>query len=386
VCASTATVRGTSLRHLCLHCATSCNAVFQSRREFAWLHAGIRVAIPPGVTHSISTQSPKLLAIALLLAGCSQTRSTVADAGAQPQADVTTPPAATSDVFTPDASADGSIEASTDHDVVEASTDHDVVEASTNHDVVEASIDHDAPTPDIVDGEAGVCRSETPPRCGQARHVTSAADLRAFGEGLPWHWVNPGNPRVLSISEDLVADVAMTLDGSIFATGNPTPDGGCWPMDGRCATPFYRENLFRFEPKVVVPGVTCLSPIGYPQLGCAGVAISAGTTFRVRKAVDKGAVGVFNFVQIERACSDACGATETRCDANQVCLRRGYDICAWCEGGAQPICACRDQCGNTMPDGAGCSYDAADDISVGGNCRNGECYPDGGRGGVASQY
>jgi hypothetical protein len=58
--------------------------------------------------------------------------------------------------------------------------------------------------------------------------------------------------------------------------------------------------------------------------------------------------------------------------------------CAWGKGGAKPICACQVQCGNARPDGAGCSYDASDDVSVGGDCHAGQCRPEGG--GVEAQY
>lgn len=331
------------------------------------------------MAHFTSTHGLGLLGIALLLAGCSATPSKDGDAGAHPEADVTPESAATTDVLAPEASSDDS--------TIEASVDPDAPS-------IDAVTDHLAPPPDGDDWDAGVCAPEPTPRCGQVRHIASLAELTAVGVGLSWQTVNYESPGVLTISEDLVADVDLTLDGSTFLgpTLCETFDAGCGgdgstfpdptscrsgdPGDAgdlRCTMPYYRAGLFPRTYDVHVAGLTCLAPQSTFPWGCEGMAIAQGTTFRIRKVVQFGALGYRVFVEFDRGCSTACGVDETRCEANQTCLRRGYDICRWCDGTDKQICACRNRCGSAMRDGVQCGYAESDDIELQGACRGGRC-------------
>jgi hypothetical protein len=223
--------------------------------------------------------------------------------------------------------------------------------------------DHVVPPADGDD--AGMCRADPPPQCGQSRHLASSGELVTATDSMTWELVNLGTPRVLSISEDFVADVALTLVATTF----PLPVGS---DAGTGAVRFYRVALYPRKTEAPVAGVTCVNPRTLPY-GCNGVTIAQGTTFRIRKIVEYGVFGRRYFVEIDRGCAAPCAADEARCEANQTCLRSGYDICAWCDGVEQAICACRDSCGNAKADATMCTYDIADDVSGGGQCRAGRC-------------
>ena len=121
-----------------------------------------------------------------------------------------------------------------------------------------------------------------------------------------------------------------------------------------------------------VPGLTCVSPSVFPR-SCGGMAIAQGTTFRVHKLTEYGVFGERATIEFDRGCAAPCDADETRCEANQTCLRRGFDICAWCNGTAKEICACRDQCANATSDDVQCKYDVSDDQMALGTCKAGRC-------------
>jgi hypothetical protein len=198
-------------------------------------------------------------------------------------------------------------------------------------------------------------------------HLTSLADFAAVATAMGWPFEYLGTPHVLPISDDLVADVALVLD----AASVPRPSN-C-SLDGGCPAPFYRETLFPRRDAVHVPGLTCVSPGPFPSKGCAGMTIAQGTTFRIRPIVEVGVFGRQPYVDFDRACNTACTDDESRCDANQTCLRRGFDTCAWCEGMPSAVCACRDRCQGTMPDGVQCIYDLSDDQLDVGTCHAGLC-------------
>lgn len=109
---------------------------------------------------------------------------------------------------------------------------------------------------------------------------------------------------------------------------------------------------------------------------CARIFIAKGTTFRLRAVIEDmhpSAPTYWPFVEFERECSAACGTGETRCAATQTCLAVGYDVCAYCEGTAAQVCACREINCSSKADGSGCHFATAPDLEVVGKCSAGKC-------------
>jgi hypothetical protein len=283
--------------------------------------------------------------------------------------DVNVAEGSTPDIVT-EAGPDGDVvtEAGRDGDVVtEAGRDADVVtEAGRDGDDAQVDVVSDRVVPpadgDVAD--AGMCRASAPPQCGQSRHLASSGELVTATNSMTWEPVNLGAPRVLPISEDFVADVALTLVATTFL-----PSVG---SDAGIGSVGYHVALYPRKAEVPVAGVTCVNPTTLPP-GCNGVTIAQGTTFRIRKVMEFGVFGQRYFVEIDRGCAAPCAVDEARCEANQTCLRSGYDICTWCDGVEKAICACRDSCGNAKADATMCAYDISDDQGASGQCRAGRC-------------
>lgn len=219
--------------------------------------------------------------------------------------------------------------------------------------------------------EAGVCPPEPNPQCAPATHLASAEELAYVINGFPWQLVESGYGRLLTISDDFVADVDLLLDASLL-----NPPLKCPSLDGGCGTIRFRDSLFPRHDDKHVAGLTCVGP-GSPQPNrlptCSAMSIAKGTTFRIRKLGETSVWGFFTYVELDRACPVVCDSDETRCEPSQTCLLRGYDTCSWCDGLPSAICGCRDRCGGPMADGTTCSYEESDDSIGIGSCASARC-------------
>ena len=225
-----------------------------------------------------------------------------------------------------------------------------------------------------------ICAPEVAARCAPARHVGSTLEFQAAATELGWQRVSLGHTGMLTLSGDLVADVELSIDASTLAgpADCPTATTEAMPFP-QCHSVLLREYAFpRWDGKGLVPGVSCAVVGDHPvRKGetCARLSIAKGTTFRLRAVVEDmhpSAPGDWPFVEIERGCAVPCDTGETRCDATQTCLGVGYEACAFCQGEAPEVCACREAC-SSKANGTECSFDTSPDTVVLGKCSAGTC-------------
>jgi len=217
------------------------------------------------------------------------------------------------------------------------------------------------------------CSSDAPAStCAAARHVATADDLAAEIGKLPWQGVSISHTGALSIGDDLVADADISMDASAIP-------GKQADATMQLGAPLFRDYAFpKWSGPGVVEGVSCAELGPHPvRKGdtCAKITIAKGATFRLRAVVEDmhpSAPTYWPFVEFERACSVSCGADETRCGASQTCFTKGFAACAYCEGQAMEVCACRKEC-STLADGEACYVDKSPDQEESGSCRRGTC-------------
>jgi hypothetical protein len=228
------------------------------------------------------------------------------------------------------------------------------------------------PTAGPVCAGPGVGSPEAGPVCAPAQHISSAAEFVNEAAKLDWQSVALDKSSILRIGADLVVNVDIEIDASALRWKGAPDDRGIH-------APLFREYAFPlWDSGRRLAGVRCVQLGDRPPrkgVACARIAITKGTTFRLRAVVEDMhpmSPTYWPFIEFERSCAAPCAPDERRCAATQTCFGVGYDTCAFCAGSAPAICACRDACGTKAND-ASCAYDKSPDQLELGKCKAGTC-------------